>query len=87
MCNHKKKACSDRLGYFETFNAFNRILIGGAGTNIIVRPMAKAFVFSSEPEDNSSALMMDTIYGLESTPPERSRVSGIEIRILTDTRI
>jgi hypothetical protein len=49
--------------------------------------MAKAFVFSSEPEDNSSALMMDTIYGLESTPPERSRVSGVETRILTDTRI
>ena len=87
MCNHKKIAGSGGQGNFEAFNAFNRIFIEEAEANVIVMPMAKALVFIREPEDNISIFIPDTVYGLESTHPERSRVSGVETRIHADARI
>lgn len=92
MHNRNTRACNGKRGYSETFNAFNRILIGEADAIMVLVAGAEA-----RPGEGSArtvpsargtgAFIPGTIFDLERTLPERSRVSGAGTRIHTDTRI
>lgn len=60
---------------------------GAAGTDLYERPATKYLVVMIEAEHGAGAFIPGTIFDLERTLPERSRVSGAETRIHTDTRI
>jgi hypothetical protein len=86
MCDHDYGACYCRRWHSKTFKKLDRILIDETDTNLYER-LTKAFVFMSEAERNTGAFIPGTMSGLGSTLPERSRVSGMETRIHTDTGI
>lgn len=87
MCDHDYGACYCKGCHSETFKKLDRILIEETDTILYERPATKAFVFMSEAERNTWAFIPGTMSGLGSTLPERSRVSGMEARINTDTGI